>query len=268
MLRYNLVVSCLIGLIFPQWSAAADTIALPTLSSGTAPELKIPKGFSLAGHTLTLPNGQVIKDVTGVQECGRLVLVVSSREVGVYNSSQRKYAPLSPELPLGIVHGQFEFVLLPFNTAASSDPKAGERTAFVALKGAEELRAGVYQYTAGQTNLVYLPLFGSHGRVRGRYQAWHTFMTDIKNETPHKAISIDMDLTGEHSGYYSVQRIGGRTVLRRITPPSPEQVVQMQETALAEYMKKHPKMRVWPENPTLTQVPANLLPPSEEPDKK
>jgi hypothetical protein len=264
MFRENLIiVLVMLGFL---WSGLARSQEGETVDSVASPpvELKIPKGFSLDGSKLTLPNGQTLENVSGLQEIGKLVLIVRQSEVVLYSASQKRYVDLplptprvvvrqfrgnqwhSISSPLALSTDEYELTLVPFDAAASNDRKAGSRTAFIYFKGAENTGVGVYRYQAGQPTLEYLTAGAS--RVPGQFKSWSTYERDVRGLPKATEIRINMDWTEEpkpdcRHGFYYVKRIsGGKDMLGCVFPPSPEQNAQRQAAALAKFKEAQEKL--------------------------
>lgn len=208
MFRANLIVIGATFVLSLSSAASEEGETAVSVASATV-ELNVPKGFTLEGTKLTLPHGQTLDKVTGLQECGKLVLIVRQREVGVYNLRQKQYSVLLRPANLG---ADSELILIPFNAAVSSDLKVGERTAFVAVKQPDSLLTGVYRYRVGESGLQNLAIFGgSIIENKGQFKSWRT------QKRENGSTGIGIDVTGHPSvKYYCITHLQGREMLQGV----------------------------------------------------
>lgn len=163
--------------------------------------------------TLTLPNGQSVKSVAGVQKCDKTVFIVS-KELGAYDLRRKKYTVLPVPVPGAATS---TFVLIPFEREESYDPRADKKFAFVAIKDGTAT-TGVFRYEEKLPHLHYMTISGGIRLEGVQLWVWHTFMTDIVGQPDKEKIMIDT--TG---GYcYSARLVGQGMVGITPKPESPE----------------------------------------------
>lgn len=229
MIRYNLIAVMVLTAVLP--CAAAGQEPDTAVSVAAAPvALKVPDGFSFQDGILILPNGQKIQNVTGVQEVGNFVLIVSPKKAGAYNKGRNTCMPLSLATPQSapralLTADVYQLALLPFDETKSSDKTADSECAFVSFAGAEKTVFGVYRYRAGQTALEFLPVYGGKSNFLGEFKSWYTFERDVVGQARKHVIRIDLDSTPEFRWHYYVKRMmgrnwGGKDALKGVQPPT------------------------------------------------
>lgn len=193
MFRHNVAVMLVVFGLSLSASGQEETVFF---ANSTPLDLKTFHGLSLKGNTVVLPDGQTVEKVVGLQKCGIRVLIVGQREVGVYQAGRNSYSVLPLPTPLS---PDGEFALIPFNAAESTDSKAGEQTAFVAVKESKNTTVGVYRYEVKKPKfLQYVPSSSVAGQriVDAELWSWHTYERDPRE------IRIGFDSTNGITYYY------------------------------------------------------------------